>query len=205
MANAYFEKPLSTGDVVWSYSGIRPLFDDRARSASEVTRDYVLQLDRGPAPMLSVYGGKITTYRKLAEQAVDLLAEPLGFDRPAWTRDAPLPGGDIPNADIDGFTARCAERYPWLPEETLRHFVRHYGTEIHTLLAGRASVDDLGAHFGAGLYAVEVEHLVQHEWARTPEDILWRRTKKGLCMAQGGVQRMRAYLDTGRSVAAAMR
>ena len=204
-ANEYFEKPLSPGDVVWSYSGIRPLFDDQAQNASEVTRDYVLHLDRGSAPMLSVYGGKITTYRKLAEQAVDMLAEPLGLDRPAWTRDAPLPGGDIPNADIDGFTACCAERYPWLAEETLRHYVRHYGTEIHTLLVGRAGIDGLGEHFGAGLYAAEVAHLVEHEWARTPEDVLWRRTKKGLRMPESGVQRLRAYLDAGRSAAPAGR
>ena len=194
-ANMYFEKPLSSGDVVWSYSGIRPLFDDRARNASRVTRDYVLHLDRGPAPMLSVYGGKITTCRKLAEQAVALLAEPLDCDRPAWTRDAPLPGGDIPDADIEAFTARCAERYPWLPRETVRHYVRHYGTEIHALLSGRTDIKGLGRHFGAGLYAAEVEHLVEHEWARTPEDILWRRTKKGLRMPESGVHRLREFLE----------
>ena len=193
-ANEYFETPVSPGDVVWSYSGIRPLFDDQARNASEVTRDYVLHLDQGPAPMLSVYGGKITTYRRLAEQAVNLLAEPLGFERGAWTRNAPLPGGDIPGADIDGFAAGCAERYPWLPEAILRHYVRHYGTEIHPLLAGCAGIDDLGEHFGAGLYAAEVEHLVEHEWARTPEDILWRRTKKGLRMTNDGDGRLRAFL-----------
>ena len=194
-ANEYFETPVSPGDVVWSYSGIRPLFDDQAENASEVTRDYVLHVDRAPAPLLSVYGGKITTYRRLAEQAVNMLAEPLGFDRRAWTRDAPLPGGDIPDADIGGFTERCAARYPWLPASLLRHYVRHYGTEIHTLLAGRASVDDLGQHFGAGLHAAEVEHLVEYEWARTPDDILWRRTKKGLTMPQSGERRLREFLD----------
>ena len=194
-ANEYFEAPLSPRDVVWSYSGIRPLFDDQARNASEVTRDYVLHLDRGSAPLLSVYGGKITTCRKLAEQAVDLLAEPLGFETRAWTRDVPLPGGDIPDADIGGFATRCAERYPWLPEPLLHHYVRHYGTGIHGLLAGCGSVDDLGEHFGAGLYAVEVRHLVEHEWARTPEDILWRRTKKGLRMPEDGVRRLLAFLE----------
>ena len=195
VANGYFETPLSPGDVVWSYSGIRPLFDDQAENASEVTRDYVLHVDRGPAPLLSVYGGKITTCRRLAEQAVDLLAGPLGVDRPAWTRDAPLPGGDIPGADIGAFTARCAERYAWLPEPLLRHYVRHYGTEIHTLLAARSSVDDLGEHFGAGLHAAEVEHLVEHEWARTPDDILWRRTKKGLTMPREGERRLHEFLE----------
>ena len=194
-ANEYFEEPVSPDDVVWSYSGIRPLFDDQAENASEVTRDYVLDLDRGPAPLLSVYGGKITTHRKLAEQAVSLLAAPLHFDRRPWTRDAPLPGGDIPDADTGGFTARCAERHAWLPAPLLRHYVRHYGTDIHEILAGRGSIDDLGEHFGAGLHAVEVDHLVRHEWARTTDDILWRRTKKGLRMPESGVDRLRRYLD----------
>ena len=193
--NEYFETPVSPDDVVWSYSGIRPLFDDHAENASEVTRDYVLHVRRGPAPLLSVYGGKITTCRRLAEQAVDLLAEPLGFDAPAWTRDAPLPGGDIPGADIAGFIERCAARYPWFPEPLLRHYVRHYGTDIHMLLAGCGGTGDLGEHFGAGLYAVEVEFLVEREWARTPEDILWRRTKKGLTMSGEGERRLQEFLE----------
>ena len=196
-ANAYFENPISPGDVVWSYSGIRPLVDDHARNASEVTRDYALHLDHGPAPMLSVYGGKITTCRRLAEQAVDLLAGPLGFDRPAWTRDAPLPGGDVPGADVEGFVARCAKRYPWLAQGLVRHYVRHYGTGIHTLLAGRTGIDELGEHFGAGLHAAEVEYLVAHEWARTAEDVLWRRTRKGLRMSEDGKRRLCARLEGG--------
>ena len=127
---------------------------------------------------------------------MSLLAGPLGFDARAWTRGAPLPGGDIPDADIGGFTARCAERYAWLPEPLLRHYVRHYGTGIHTLLARCANRDDLGEHFGAGLHAVEVEHLVEYEWARTPEDILWRRTKRGLRMSESGVRRLRHFLES---------
>ena len=123
--------PVAPGDVVWSYAGIRPLFDDQAKYASEVTRDYVLHLDPAPAPMLSVYGGKITTYRRLAERAVDMLAGPLRVSGSRWTGAAPLPGGDIPNADIDAFTAQCAARYSWMPERLLRHFIRHYGTDIH--------------------------------------------------------------------------
>ena len=112
-----------------------------------------------------------------------------------WTRDAPLPGGDIPGADIGGFTARCAASYPWLPQRLVRHYVRHYGTDIHTLLAGCAGIDDLGEHFGAGLHAAEVEFLVEHEWARTPEDILWRRTKKGLTMSGEGERRLQEFLE----------
>ena len=177
------------------YAGIRPLFDDQAENASEVTRDYVLHLDPAPAPMLSVYGGKLTTYRRLAEQAVDMLAGPLGVDVDRrWTADAPLPGGDIPGADIGAFTAQCAARYSLLPERLLRHFVCHYGTDIHALLAGRSSTGDLGEHFGAGLYAAEAAYLVEHEWARTAEDILWRRTRKGLSVSAEGVERLRAYL-----------
>ena len=195
VASEYFETPVSPDDVVWSYSGIRPLFDDRTENASEVTRDYVLHLDRGPAPMLSVFGGKITTYRRLAEQAVDLLAAPLAFRARAWTRDAPLPGGDIPGADIGGFTERCAARYPWLPQRLLRHFVSHYGTDLHSILAGCNSADDLGEHFGAGLHAAEVDFLVEREWARTPDDILWRRTKKGLTMSGEGKRRLQEFLD----------
>ena len=194
-ANEYFETPVSPGDVVWSYSGIRPLFDDQAENASEVTRDYVLQLDGEAAPMLSVYGGKITTGRRLAEQALNMLAGPLGCGRRGWTHDAPLPGGDIPGADIVEFTARSAERYPWLPERLLRHYVRHYGTDLHTLLAGCDGAGDLGEQFGAGLHAAEVDYLVEHEWARTSEDILWRRTKRGLGMPETGVERLREYLD----------
>ena len=194
-ANAYFENPVTPGDVVWTYSGIRPLLDDQAESASEVTRGYVLHLDPAPAPMLSVYGGKITTYRRLAEQAVDALAGPLGIRGSRWTADATLPGGDIPNGDIGEFTARCAARYSWMPEGLHRHCVRHYGTDIHVMLAGRSSVVDLGEHFGAGLYAAEVAYLVEHEWARSAEDILWRRTRKGLGVSARGVERLRAYLQ----------
>ena len=198
-ANAYFETPVTPRDVVWTYSGIRPLFDDHAENASEVTRDYVLHLDPAPAPMLSVYGGKLTTYRRLAERAVDMLAGPLRATGSRWTANAPLPGGDIPKADIGEFTAQCATRYSWLSERLLRHFIRHYGTDIHALLASRSSIDDLGEHFGAGLYAAETAYLVEHEWARTPEDILWRRTRKGLGVSADGVERLRAYLRVERA------
>ena len=198
-ANAYFETPVAPRDVVWTYSGIRPLFDDHTENASEVTRDYVLHLDPAPAPMLSVYGGKITTYRRLAERAVDMLAGSVRAKGSRWTADAPLPGGDIPNADIGEFTAQCATRYSWLSERLLRHFIRHYGTDIHALLASRSSIDDLGEHFGAGLYAAETAYLVEHEWARTAEDILWRRTRKGLGVSDAGVKRLRAYLRVERA------
>ena len=196
-ANAYFEKPISPGDVVWSYSGIRPLIDDRSRNASEVTRDYVLHLDRSPAPMLSVYGGKITTCRRLAEQAVDMLAGPLGFDRPAWTCDAPLPGGDVPGADVEGFIARCAERYPWLAQEMVRHYVRPLRhRHPHSARRPHGHRRSRGALRGRA-HAAEVEYLVEHEWARTSEDVLWRRTKKGLRMSEDGRRRLCTWLAGG--------
>ena len=194
-ANAYFETSVTPDDAVWTYAGIRPLFDDYAENASEVTRDYVLHLDPAPAPMLSVYGGKLTTYRRLAERAVDMLAGPLRAKGSRWTGDAPLPGGDIPDADIGAYTAQCAARYSWLPERLLRHFIRHYGTDIHSLIDGRSSMGDLGEHFGAGLYEAEAAYLVEHEWARTAEDILWRRTRRGLGVSAPSVQRLHAYLD----------
>ena len=194
-ANAYLATPVAPRDVVWSYAGIRPLFDDHAENASRVTRDYVLHLDRAPASMLSVYGGKITTYRRLAEQAVDMLAGLLRANGPRWTANAPLPGGDIPGADIGAFVAECAARYSWLPERLLRHYVRHYGSDIHAVLAGCNSVEDLGEHFGAGLHAAEVAYLARHEWARTADDILWRRTRKGLDVSADGAKRLRAYLQ----------
>ena len=198
-ASGYFETPVTPDAVVWSYSGIRPLFDDRRERASEVTRDYVLQLDREPAPILSVYGGKITTYRRLAVQAVDMLSGPLGADRSDWTRDATLPGGDIDGADIAEFTAKCATRHSWVPERLMRHFIRHYGAETDILLAGCTCIEDLGEDFGAGLYAAEVDHLVRREWALTAEDILWRRTRKGLAVSVGGVTRLKAYLRSSRA------
>ena len=196
-ASAYFAAPVAPRDVVWSYAGIRPLFDDHAEKASEVTRDYALHLDARPAPMLSVYGGKITTYRRLAEQAVDMLAGSLQAAGSRWTSAAPLPGGDIPGADIGAFAAQCAARHSWLPQRLLRHYVRHYGSDVDAMLTGRSSVEDLGEHFGAGLHAAEVSYLVEHEWARTAEDILWRRTRKGLGVSADGADRLRAYLQAG--------
>ena len=184
-ANRCFEAPVTPRDVVWSHSGIRPLFGDRAAKASKVTRDSVLELGRRQAPMLSVHGGKTTTFRRRAEQAVDMPARPLGASGAGWTREAPLPGGDVPDADIASF----ATRRPWLPARLLRHCVRHYGSGTDDLLVGCKCVEDPGEHIGAGLCAAEVNHLVRHEWALTSEDILWRSTRKGLGVPADGVVR----------------
>lgn len=178
--NTYLREPVRAEDVIWSYSGVRPLFDDASENASKVTRDYVLQLDAKGPPIVSVFGGKITTYRKLSEQVVDLLKKPLTFSAPAWTAGAFLPGGDIKNADYAAFLVNCRARYPWLDETVLADYARNYGTEIHALLQGRDSMAALGRYFGGGLYEAELCYLVRNEWAETAEDILWRRTKKGL-------------------------
>ncbi len=194
-ASDYFAKPLGPDDVVWSYSGVRPLFDDASQNASKVTRDYVLRLDEQAAPIVSVFGGKITTSRKLSEEVVDLLKQPLGITRDAWTGTAHLPGGDIPGADYTLFTNRSKERYSWLKETVLIDYARNYGTEMDTLLQGRSSMAELGEDFGGGLYEAEVEFLADFEWAETAEDILWRRSRKGLRVPAETKNRLQRWLD----------
>lgn len=179
-ATRYFTKSITPADVVWTYSGIRPLYDDHAASASAVTRDYVLVLDAdgGAAPLLSIFGGKITTYRKLAEHALEKLAPTFPQAGPAWTATAPLPGGDF--ADFDALVAALTARYPGLPRTLLHRLARAYGTCTSSLLGEARSIADLGRPFGGDLYAAEIDWLVTREWARTAEDILYRRSKLGL-------------------------
>ena len=193
--NEYFKTPVRREDVVWSYSGVRPLFDDDAKSASKVTREFVLQLDQNGPPLLSVFGGKITTYRKLSEQAVDMLKQPMAFRTPGWTASAALPGGDIENADFTAFQVKCRERYRWLDETLLADYTRNYGTEINLLLENCSSINDLGEDFSGGLFESEVNYLIDNEWAETAEDILWRRSKKGLRVAVGTDLRLQQYID----------
>ena len=189
--NRYFEHRVGEADIVWSYAGIRPLYDDRAANASAVTRDYVLDLDAGEArvPMLSVYGGKITTYRKLAEHALRDLAPLLGISAPAWTAGAVLPGGDMPHGDFARFLADLQQRYPEMSRDLLRRLAHAYGTRATAILDG-----DLGQDLGGGLYTGEVDYLVAQEWARTAEDVLWRRSKLGLHVPPGTADRLAAYL-----------
>jgi len=178
--NQYLQQSISPEDVVWSYSGVRPLYDDASSSASKVTRDYRLDLDLRAAPMLTVWGGKITTYRELAQRAVGLLAKPMDIRLPDWTAHSSLPGGDMENADFAAFLARCRDNYPWLPDDLVYDYARNYGTRISLLLKGCQNMQGLGRHFGGPLYEREVAYLMEHEFARTAEDVLWRRSKKGL-------------------------
>jgi len=208
VVNRYFKKQTSAADLVWTYSGVRPLYDDQSGNPSAVTRDYVFDLDApaGGGALLSVFGGKLTTYRKLAEHAMTKLAPVLGIaDRP-WTHGAPLPGGDIADADFARFRDELARRYPFLPAPMLDRLAHAYGTRTERVLGDATTLDDLGECIGGDLYARELEYLVREEWARHPDDVLWRRTKLGLFLDDAAQARLRAWFgrdDQPEQVAAA--
>ncbi len=194
--NEYFEKPITRADIRWAYSGVRPLYDDGASEAKEATRDYVLTVDTsGGAPMLSVFGGKITTYRRLSEQALKKLNATFPQMGRPWTATAPLPGGDIAVTAFDAWVKDTAGRYPFLDATTARRLAHAYGTRVTTLLDGATSKADLGRDFGAGLSEREVDYLIANEWAETADDILWRRSKLGLRMTPAEQEALAAYLS----------
>jgi glycerol-3-phosphate dehydrogenase len=201
LASEYFVQPIVPDDVVWTYSGVRPLVEDGA-DAKAVTRDYRLEIDSDGAPILSVFGGKITTFRKLAEEAVDQIARALGNRHGGWTHNACLPGGDLFGAEpqnrsvkeFDSWVNGVCARYSWLPPLLAMRYARAYGTRIHTLLANKVGIEGMGEEIAAGLYAVEVEYLRRYEWARTAQDILWRRSKLGLHLAPDTGDRLQAWL-----------
>ncbi|WP_374764786.1 glycerol-3-phosphate dehydrogenase [Yunchengibacter salinarum] len=181
-ANRYFRAPIQRADVVWTYAGVRPLFDegDGDEDVSAVTRDYVLDLDApdGAAPLLNVFGGKLTTFRRLSEQAVDKLADAFDGMGPAWTQKAPpLPGGE---AAPDTLLDEIGTRWPFVPPAMARRLVYHYGTDVRALLSDATTLEDLGQHFGADVYAAELAHGVAHEWVTSGDAFLWHRTKTGL-------------------------
>ncbi len=178
----HFRTPVTPGDAVHSYSGIRPLYDNEARQASAVTRDYVLDLDGEPgqAPLLSVFGGKITTFRKLAEHAIEKLQPFVAPPRPApWTARTPLPGGDM-DLGFDDFLTLLRAAHPWLPVALARRLAHAYGTRVGRILGSAGSLEALGTDFGSGLYQAEIDYLLDKEWAMSAEDVLWRRSKLGL-------------------------
>ncbi|MEJ2416223.1 MAG: glycerol-3-phosphate dehydrogenase, partial [Exilibacterium sp.] len=195
VVNSHFKKKISADDVVRTYSGVRPLLDDEADSPQAVTRDYTFELDAeaDKAPLLSIFGGKITTYRKLAEAAVDSIARFFPSCAGGWTETAVLPGGNF--SDHTSLMRVLRQQYAWLPEATLARYVRCYGTLSHKLLEGRSSPEDLGRHFGAGLYESEVQYLIAGEWALTLEDIIWRRTKLGLLLSAEQCDELEKYLQ----------
>lgn len=179
--NVYFEKEIKASDVIWAYSGVRPLFDDGHEDARTVSRDFVLYEHlESRAPMISVFGGKLTTYRILSEQVVQrLLHLDHRYSNP-WTDEAPLPGGDIDAGDFAAFAEQQSQVYAWLPGALLLRYARAYGTRMDRFLEGAKSTGDLGAHYGDDVYEAEIVYLIKYEWARTAEDILWRRTKLGV-------------------------
>ncbi|WP_043309337.1 glycerol-3-phosphate dehydrogenase [Pseudomonas sp. ML96] len=195
VVNAHFKQQLSRSDILHTYSGVRPLCDDESDQPSAVTRDYTLALAGAPgeAPLLSVFGGKLTTYRKLAEAAMELLAPTFSHLCPAWTAKAPLPGGESMDSR-EALADKLIARFGWLDRELALRWAGTYGSRTWRLLDGVQRQSELGEHLGAGLYTREVDYLRREEWAVEVEDILWRRTKLGLFMTPGQQARLRDYL-----------
>ena len=199
IANRYFVRQIGVTDVAWTYSGVRPLLDDEATDPASVTRDYVLELDTQPAPLLSVFGGKITTYRKLAESAVDKLTRQLGSGSGAWTRTAVLPGGDLPGGSFAVFLRTIERRYPWLAAPLRIRYAQAYGTRIGRVIGDATSLAGMGEELVPQLYVREVEYLCREEFALTAQDILWRRTKLGLHLRGRSTRRLEDWLESRAS------
>ena len=197
-ASEYFEDPLTKDDVVWTFSGVRPLYDDQASSATEATRDYVLKVDdvNGQAPILNVFGGKITTYRRLAESALEALEQyHPSIAKRQWTAEKALPGGEFLLSDIPDLKKRLATRYPFLSAKTRDRMFRTYGLDSFEILGSATCKADLGNAFGAGLYEAEVIWQISNEWACTVEDVIWRRTKLGLRLSNAQISALKDYID----------
>ncbi|MDN6774774.1 MAG: glycerol-3-phosphate dehydrogenase, partial [Enterobacterales bacterium] len=193
--NDHFKKQLSKDDIVWTYSGVRPLCDDESDSPQAITRDYTLDVhdQDGKAPLLSVFGGKLTTYRKLAEHALEKLSGYYDNCGPAWTKNGVLPGGDL-GTDRDSYAAQLRRRFTWLPEALARRYVRTYGTRAEQLIGTAQSLEDLGEHFGHHLYEAELRYLVAEEWVVELDDAIWRRTKLGMWLDDAQKQRVAQWL-----------
>lgn len=204
LSNRYFRQQITPADVVWSYSGVRPLLQDDAADAAAITRNYRLEFDTADAPLLSVFGGKITTFRRLAEEAVDLIAARLSNRHGSWTAEACLPGGDLfglqPNnravLEFDHFVAGLQHQYAWLPPALVARYARAYGTRIHLLLAGRHDIADMGQQIADGLFAAEAAYWIRYEWAHSAADMLWRRSKLGLHLPAGSAAALEAWIAT---------
>lgn len=196
-ASEYFAKPVRPADIVWTYSGVRPLYDDGATKAQEATRDYVLKSDGGDgkAPIVNIFGGKITTYRRLAEHMLEKIEGFLGAKGKPWTAKSVLPGGDFFETGFEAQVKKLKASYGFLELAHARRLTRLYGTRAATLLGLAKSVADLGQRFGPDLYEAEVRYLVEHEWAVTAEDVLWRRTKRGLVLSNEETARLDEFMN----------
>jgi glycerol-3-phosphate dehydrogenase len=203
IASAYLQHAVTPESVAWTYSGVRPLFDDGSTDPSAITRDYVLELEPGPqrmAPLLSIFGGKITTYRRLAESALSALAPYFPAMRPAWTETAPLPGGELPHG-FAAFRADLVARHAGLPVALIDALARRHGSRAVRILGDARSVADLGTHFGGSLYAAEIDYCMREEWAHAPDDVLWRRTKCGLHLTAAQRQAASDYVRAAATTA----
>ncbi len=193
--NGYFKKSIGKTDIIWSFAGVRCLQASAGGNTSTITRDYKLLIeDKNNAPLLTVIGGKFTTHRTLAEQAVSKLQPYFPSMRGAWTATKPLPGGDFPESNFTDFLQRLKQDFPWLPSDIATHYAKNYGTQAYLFLASANNLSDLGQSFSDVLYEKEVDYLIQHEWARTAEDILWRRTKLGLFFSREEEEKLRKFL-----------
>jgi glycerol-3-phosphate dehydrogenase len=190
----YFKKVPDASDIVYRFAGVRPLIDDETANASKASRDYTLNLAKSPAPLLTVYGGKITTYRRLAESVLKKLQSVFPQMGPQWTADATLPGGDF--VSQHALVTELTETYPWLDSALINAWVKRYGQLVYKLLDGAENVNDLGNLLGPGLYEREVNYLCNYEWARGADDILWRRTKLGLGFSSAQQLALDEYLRT---------
>ncbi len=193
-ASEYFIRPVAAADVVWTYSGVRPLYDDHAASASAATRDYVLRLDSDGAPLLNIFGGKITTYRRLAESALDLLAPFFPALPGKWTAGVALPGGDFPVGGAGDLIDRLCAAHPWLGTRIATRLIQTYGTDAFTITETAAATKEGMRDFGEGLTGAELSWLIDQEYAQTAEDILWRRTRLGLHLSPGAAQEVAAFV-----------
>lgn len=196
LINYYFKKSVTPEQIIYSYSGLRPLYNNEAQNPSKITREY--RLEMGPKdhpPYLSVFGGKITTFRVLSEDALNLLSPYFPKAGRAWTQHAFLPGGDL-KMPWDDFLTQSQARYPWLPATQLKRYAMAYGTNLHYLMGDSTSLDELGKHFGADLYENEVLYWVQNEWAQSADDMLWRRSKLILFLTDAERETLEHYLQT---------
>ncbi|MFQ5763829.1 MAG: glycerol-3-phosphate dehydrogenase [Rhodospirillales bacterium] len=201
--NAYLARPVKAADIVWDFAGVRPLFGDGADDPTAITRDYVLEIDMAPgrAGVISVFGGKITTYRRLAEKVVGSLAPRFPALGGPWTEGAVLPGGDFGAGDWGDFTGALAAAYPDLDPDYLEALARRHGSRVHDVLGPAQRTADLGVNFGGGLYQCEVDYLIENEWAETADDVLWRRTKAGLAMDNAEKAALQDYMSKAEAPA----
>jgi glycerol-3-phosphate dehydrogenase len=203
-ASEYFEKQVRPRDIVWTYSGVRPLYNDGASKAQEATRDYVLKVEGSSSEgaVLNIFGGKITTYRRLAEHVMEKIEDVLGKKKGSWTRGAKLPGGAFETTGFNGEVKKLKSAYPFLTDRQATRYVRLYGSQAQTLLGTAKTDAQLGTKFGAEMTEAEVRYLMTHEWALTAEDVLWRRTKAGLVTGKDDAAALDKFMSSAGRLAA---